>query len=374
VSDERLQVTVAVTNPFDLVFRVRGRPAHGARYDDLPKASVDATAHETLRTVLGRAADALGVAPADDYLESLRPFAQQERRTFTEPHVSELLVYSGFWRPDDDEIIWRGQQPDDVVRRRDQRLLGTVQVVRDAAGRAVWRKPALEATYAELLDAAGSGLVIGDPLRPYLIPSIPQGDPGTFGEWQHFIDALKVLWEATDAAARFGGAWGAYELVKRALQRRCPAALETVERTAPQWHERGAAPADLFRFLIGKARSTDEIAALLGCRAEEAEAILWAFGFVFVPEDDRWQYKGDATAELLGDDIDLIFADVFTWPEWRGRLEGFTRRRLQRLGTTARAPSLEDAREEVIKLADSEVAQLKSPLRRIVSRCRGRRR
>jgi hypothetical protein len=54
----------------------------------------------------------------------------------------------------------------------------------------------------------------------------------------------------------------------------------------------------------------------------------------------------------LGDDIDLMFADVFNWPDWEQHLDEFATRRLEQLGSTGSAPSLDEGRENIRVLAD----------------------
>jgi hypothetical protein len=348
-----LKITVAVTQPFPLVFAVPSPPRYGAAYGELPKTTVDAAPDEALRDVLRRAADQLSIRPDPSYLETMASLARRDGQPFTEPHVSDMLVYAAFRRDDDDEIEWEGEASDEVMRRRNVRLQTTTLIVRDDTGRAVWRKPGLNATYRELLDAADAGLIDGDPLRPYLIPSIPQGDLGTLGEWAHFIDALKVIWDATEALATLGGAWASIELVRRVRRRRSDQAIDAVNRHAASWSDRGAAPADLLGFLISKPRATADIAGLLGCSDTEAEAILWAFGFVFDPEQHHWVYRGDPVAHLLGDDLDLSFADVFLHDGWEARLQVFVTHRLEQLGQAGSAPALDDARAQVMALADA---------------------
>jgi hypothetical protein len=284
-SMSELQVTVAVTEPFDMVFAVPSAVPFGATYADLPKTTVSVRRAQTLREVLAVAADELSIRPAAMHLDVMVRLAEADGEPPADQHVSDLLVYAAFRRADDDEIEWAGSEPGDVVRRRNQRLQTRTLVVRDDSGAAVWRKPGLEATYDELLDAAEAGLIDGDRLQPYLIPSIPQGDLGALGEWKHFVDALKVIWDATNGLAAVGGAWGFIELIRRAAIRRSRRAIDTIEHHAAAWNERGAAPADLFRLLIAKPRTTAEIAALVACSEAEAEAILWAFGFSY--DDDH---------------------------------------------------------------------------------------
>jgi hypothetical protein len=230
-----VQMTVAVTRPFPLLFEVPDAPSDDAPWDELPQTTVAATPDERLRDVLRRAADRIGVRLTADAMDAHRRGADESVGSFPSEHAAHHLVYVGFWRPDDDDLIDAGEGAP-AMRRRLVRLETTVLIVRDDAGRAVWRRPGLDATVAELLDAHAAGLLEGDPLRPYLIPSTPQGEPAAMvGEWVRFVESLRVLWHVAEALATVGGAWAFVELLKAARKRRQPATLQAIERHAADW-------------------------------------------------------------------------------------------------------------------------------------------
>jgi hypothetical protein len=217
-------------------------------------------------------------------------------------------------------------------------------VVRNADGHAVWKRPPFEATVAELIDAQSAGLIDGDPLQIYLVPSIPQGAFGIGGEWNLFIEHLKTLWDVASAASTLGGAASAAILVKEVVKRRSKQATETIEQRSPDWTERGGAPGDLVNLLAARPRTTDEIASLLGCPSDEAEAILWAFGFTFDQSSRRWARGGDKAAQFIADDIELSFTDVLAWPDAEGRYREVAEKRFRELAEQGKAVPAEEDR------------------------------
>ncbi len=340
---DNLRVTVAVTSPFTPVFEILGGgPPSEAKWEDLAKVEVTATRGESLREVLRRASDMLGLAVTADARQLEEQYAHEHGRR-PRLHVADWLVYAEF-RHNDDDVLEQYERGS--VRRRETRLTRTVLVVRDEFGRAVWRRPGLDATIGELIDAARAGLMEGDPLQPYLIPAIPQGDVGSVGEWIEMIRALEVLWEVVEHAATAGGAWGFVEAL-RALRRRREGVAEVVRRRANQWSERGAAPADLIVFLRSRQRRTEEISGLLGCSDAEAEAVLWGTGFSFDGASGTWRYKDEPQARLIADDVDHCSANVFTGDDGRERLRDFATERLRHFLVTGEPPSAQDTTSDL---------------------------
>jgi hypothetical protein len=218
-------------------------------------------------------------------------------------------------------------------------------VVRNEDGAAVWKRPPFDATVAELLDAHSAGLIEGDPLQIYLVPSIPQGAFGLGGEWNLFIEHLKTLWDATSAASTLGGAAAAGFLLKDLIERRGKHATEAISRRSPAWTERGGAPGDLVNLLAAQPRTTEEIAGLLGCAGNEAEAILWALGFAFDEDSTTWIQGGDETARLIVDDIELSLTDVLEWPGAEGLYRDAVEKRLGELGEGRKPPPAAEERK-----------------------------
>jgi hypothetical protein len=337
-----LEFTVAVLPPFTPVFEVEGQqPSYGATWDQLPRVRVDGEPSDTLREVLRRACTESGVRLTDE-MQRIPASDRAARGLPPRPEdAADHLVYLQFRRPDDD--ILDHPDPEYPVLRRDAHSRDTVAVVRDERGRAVWRKPGLDATIAELIDAAEAGLLDGDPFQPYLIPSIPQGDLGGLAQWDQLKVALDLLWKLTLAAGAVEGAVAFSDRVRELLRRRSDVATDALERNAQAWVERNAAPRDLVRMLAMKPRTTAEVAGLLGCSTGEAEAILWALGFAFEPSGEVWVHRGDETAHLIASEIDVCFLDPFVYGQDDDLLEEVLRDRLTRFLESGEAPSYQEA-------------------------------
>lgn len=335
-----VQVTVAATENALRIFDVPGGgAAHGAHWDELPKTTVLADPTETLREVLRRAANDLGIDVAAEVKKIHSKLRAERGEAPHEDKVVDRIAFAEFRRPDDDEPVdERG------TLRRLARLKGCgVVVVRDAQGHAVWRRPPFAATMAELIDAAEAGLLDGDPLQPYLVLVVPQGDFGTLGEWHEFATQLQLLWEISGALAQVAGAWGFVELLRKVAGRRSAEVARTVEENAVAWSERGARPSDLVELLEQRPRSGESIAALLGCSLGEAEAVLWGLGCT--RDGELWVYRGDQAADFIADDLQLkSMLASYRGPE---NLRGEFERRLAQLGREGHAPSAEKEKQEM---------------------------
>jgi len=338
---ESLAVTVAVLQPFPFVFRVEGGgPPLDAPWHQLRKTVVEADPDDSLREIMRCACGPLGVTLEPEMVRSQAAYRAENGLPPLEQDAADVLVYVAFRKPDDDAIV-----ADDGfgrVLKRQARLRTTVLLAPDAEGRVMWRRPPFDATMKELLDAERAGLLEGNPREVYLIPSVPQGDLGLLGVWQDFVDVLKILWELTDAASRIGGAAGFAILVKEVARRRSRAGYATVQRHAREWQERGANPIDLLRFLASEPRCTADAARWLGCSEPEAAAIFWAFGYSRDDATDLWVRRGDPCAQLIADDIELSFHDIYRQPGGRSRFEKLADERLRQLAATGSFPSNEE--------------------------------
>jgi hypothetical protein len=285
IQDKGLLATVAGTPAGQGIFQYdKGGPDWHAPWADLPKAELVVTPDESLRRVLTRAAEELGVsltAGAARAHEHNRPSGSAPSGPEA---VIETTAYVAFHRPDDDDPP---EVPEGMARRDERSRKHTVLVVRDGEGRAVWRRPPLDATIGELLDAGEAGLLEGDPLELYLVLSIPQGGIGGYAEWQQLQQALEAAWHLRGLFGELITYLSFIGAVSRWAKRRSNKGAEAVERHSADWARRGAAPADLENLLAARPRGSTEVAALLGCSREEAEAILWALGFV-PRKDGTW--------------------------------------------------------------------------------------
>ncbi len=370
-----LTADVAATAPFPDLFEVVGvEDVHGQPWSALKRAMVEVDETQTLRHLLRQACVPLGVSLNPRAIDVLSELAAADGKPSPSPDPADHLVFIGFRQPDDD--LPTLDAPEAGVVRRDTRLHQRTAVVRDGAGCAVWRRPGLDATMKELVDAATAGLVDGDPLQPYLIPSIPQGDLGGVDTWIAFRDAIIVLWGVAGAIATVDGVLGVAERLTKVRQRRSRAMTRAVERHAASWHDRGAAPSDLLRMLSQRPRTTDEVAALLGCTPDEAGALLWGFGFVHDNERGVWLHCGDDVAQLIADDLDLTFWLAGASPDRKQLVRTLLTQRLAGTIETGRAPPIEEAqaemRLEMYRELDADDAVVRAPTRlgRLVARWR----
>lgn len=345
-NDGEVVVTVAATHPFAPVFEIgRDAPAQGADWAGLPKTTVHAQRDETLRDILRTAGRKLEVSVSREVVQMDAGFRAEQGIPARSSDIGDWLVFVGFRREDDDDIA--AEYDGIKIRNWNSRINQRVVVVRDEKGRATWRRPPFDATIGELLDAREAGLIDGDPRQVYLVPSIPQGAFGLGGEWQHFVDNLKILWEVTDAIARVGGAASAVYWLKTLTERRSKGAEEAIEAHGAEWTERGAAPADVVNLLAARPRTKEEIAALLGCTDNEAEAVLWTLGCTYDKATNLWNPRGDPVAELIADDISLGFTDILASRELDEKFKTMIDSRLRRFLETGEMPSLEDDRREL---------------------------
>jgi hypothetical protein len=287
--DEQLTVSVAGTPAGQGLFQYdSGGPDWHAPWEQLPKVVVPAKPQDSLRDVLVRGAEALGVS-----LTPMASKAHDANRKGAAPSsvaeaVVDMIAYAAFRREDDDE---KGDGTEGVLRREARSRKHLVLAVRDSAGHALWRRPPFTATMAELIDAYEVGLLQGDPLRPYLVLVIPQGGIGLIAEWQQLQQSLEAAWHLSGVAAQIAGAFSFFGFVNRFIQRNSGEAARAIERNSPDWTQRGAAPADLEELLATKPWRSAEVAALLGCSESEAEAILWGLGFTPQGDGGPWVHR-----------------------------------------------------------------------------------
>jgi len=292
----QLQVVLPATEsiaPFWIDAAARRPP--GTPFSDLPVVSVSAAPEETLRAVLARAGDLLGVGLLDrertDGMWSPRrrhwwsPRKPPSRQRLTsdprnrdpQGRFEELLRFAAFVLPGDEE-------DGPAVLSHKYLHLRRVATV-DAAGLARWDVRPLDAPIGDLLRAAEAGLLGGDPLRPYLILAVPGGDLGSIGAtWSSLEEAFGILWTVMSAT---GTAYSAAQAIN-VIRARLGGAKEVIDARSGEWSERGARPADLAAILGARPRSPEEVAALLGCAESEAEALLWGLGFE-AGDDGLWR-------------------------------------------------------------------------------------
>jgi hypothetical protein len=75
--------------------------------------------------------------------------------------------------------------------------------------------------------------------------------------------------------------------------------------------------------------TADQLAPLLGCTEDEAEAVLWATGFALTPEGGRWEDAGDEAAQMLGNIITAVTWASHVGPNWETRFRAWLVRYLE---------------------------------------------
>ncbi len=169
--------------------------------------------------------------------------------------------------------------------------------------------------------------------------------------------------------ATIDGVLGFTERLAEVRRRRSAKASSAVERHGPAWAERGVAPSDLLQLLASRQRSTAEVSSLLGCTAEEAEALLWGLGFAHDPATGTWVHRGDEIARFLADDIELSFADAISMLGDQGLLGELAANRLTQILITGGAPEPSEALGVLSERIDEPMeAEELGPVRRLLRR------
>ena len=236
-------------------------------WDDRPKVSLTVAADETLGSILSRATEAF-------------------RESFPEGNFEYAGVFFCLFNAGD-EFGVTGP-------------LETQVTLVDEAGLASWGHPFENVTFGDLLRAANTGAIAGDPLRPCLVLNAPMGN-GVSALWPIVLEAWRTMFPVLEGIDTVGGgllpaAW----LVKR-LRNRLRRTPDVLESRHEEWATRGALPAEFLQFLDQHPWSQERLASLLGCTIEEAGALLAGRGFTYDPEDQRWHLLSNADARLLGE-------------------------------------------------------------------------
>jgi hypothetical protein len=201
--------------------------------------------------------------------------------------VCDALTGVVFYEPEDEvSFKWREQPWQSVIR------------LADDSGLPSWAVPWTETRFGELLAASDAQLVAGDPRRPYFWPVRPQGEG-----LQTFLVSLYFLWSAWEHVL---AGYGTLDLARR-IRNRVARADEVFdqENWAVPWEKRLARPHDFFSYVTGRPRTVEEIASLLGCPVEQAEAVLWGMG-LSCGDDGLWTVAGDEPASLLTESVLMI--------------------------------------------------------------------
>lgn len=152
-------------------------------WSDMPQAVVNASPDDTLAVVLDRAGEALGIEPGPDAFKHAPP-------GHSRMGLASMLWHIGFYRPADEDGFnipesyrWKNCLP-----------------VADVAGNVTYH-PCQQITYRQLIVSERLGVIDGDVMRPYICPSMPQGDIQGITEVARVTaEVAKLAWEGADIA------------------------------------------------------------------------------------------------------------------------------------------------------------------------------
>jgi hypothetical protein len=257
------------------------RGDHGP-YSELPKITLQCEPHDTLLETLMRAASEFGVQDPEGW-------------EFSPSWIA-------FYRPEDEA----GYSP--------SRESPAVDLV-DEMGRVLFSVWFLQpdVTIDALIRSYQRGALDGDPRRPYLTlrPGYGNGIPPN---WSEYVVLLLLAREVLGVLADAHGAAQAMALVSsfaRRLLARFRRTPEIVEEYSSEWQERGGGP-ESFELLIDRQPWNSEVlAALLGCEADAAEALLSGRGFGYNDETRLWQPAAGQEGRLMKRVTETIYSVDF---------------------------------------------------------------
>jgi hypothetical protein len=271
-------------------------------YNERRRVRLEVDESETLAAVMERAAEAMGLRTGP----GVRTFDARSNRI-------------AFYKAEDDERF---------APRGMARVFGNELILVDRDGRAIFGVYNHRAVrFTDLIRASEAGTLEGDPLRPYLMLDLGWGDAPP-PDWAALQQGLEVVWQALQALGVIGGAAAAASKTREWLVDRVGRARGALA-AHPEWMQKGYRP-DQFEALIATRDWTPaELAPLLGCSSDEAEAVLWAMGFVFDPEAKRWAKDGDDAATMLSDIRTAVASAEKEGKGWEGTFRGWLLRYLE---------------------------------------------
>lgn len=274
-------------------------------YAERRKVTISVQEQESLASVLERAAALMGLQPPADSWTGGR-FDASHRKI-------------AFYKPEDDE--------GPVERPQGRLMLGELVLV-DRDGRAIFGVHDLRTVgYDDLLGAAEAGAIDGDPLKPYLILDEGWGDVPPV-DWATVQEGFDVAWEVIKALAVVTGATTGGVKAKQWLTERLARGRDALAAN-PEWSQRGYRPDQFVTLLSTRDWNTADLARLLGCSEQEAEAVLWALGYVFSEGKSRWQYRADNAGTMLSTIIQAIGYAAHQGGPWQSRFRAWLVRYLE---------------------------------------------
>lgn len=243
---------------------------------------------------------------------------------------------------------------------RAQSSFGTTLDLAGPDGEVRWGvSPWQDVTWGELLRANEASTLDGDARRPYLVLLLPRGD-GMGATWHQLLEAAKQI---VHTMSEVGGAIALGKLIADQVKGRLERGRPVLEEHHRDWVLNGARQPSQVREGLGyRPRHPEDVAGLLGCSQDEAEAVLGAFGFDKEAVSVLWRTKSSEAASVIDDLLDEVeLCNSLT--DDPSRDEGDFRRVLDRrvrhyLETGHRAPGRGDRDEYGDGLSQSETEDL----------------
>lgn len=251
--------------------------ARQLRWDERLKVTLEVDEDETLAAVMNRAKREFDLRPRI----LVKPGVYEEM----DPEaVAALPYFFGFYEADNDPPL----------EQHGSTLFAFNLVTVDPQGRAHWNRQSNEIPYGDLVRGGEKGLVDGDPLRPYLYLSVPQGGGGFREAWT----VLQTIWTIT------GGITGTVAAAKLTAEQsrrflRLLRGSDVVEKKSDEWTERGGGPYEIRRTIERQSWEPADMRKLLDLDTDdEAVAVLELFGGAR-NDDGTYGLTESAEADLL---------------------------------------------------------------------------
>jgi len=235
-----------------------GAQGSDVKYGDRMKISLPVDDDETLQSVFERA------------IEAFQPLALP-LPDGTAPDPIDTVFWVMFYEPDDDDSAYHKiyETPSELV------LVG-----RD--GLAHWRKDRAEIAYGDIVRSGQYGLIRGDPLRPYLVLQLPQGE-GLLGiAWEAVLHA----WEVLEGLYVTGQAAVLLSRVRKRLSGR-----KVLEIKADAIQERGGGPLEVIETVQAVAWAVEDLRSIMGLDTDEDAAQVLDLAGCTLDADGRYRFS-----------------------------------------------------------------------------------